>query len=178
MTFRILQVTLISLIGVAITANSAVADKFTLTGRRGETIEVEARLAGSGQGTTALELASGRYLLVPEAAIEDRVKGDDPTPLTAKQMEAELREEFGEDRFFSHVAQPYVVGFILERPLQNKQQEVRAKALLKKAYAFMRSVQGMFLKFTRSVRVKAKPAKFPLIILIFETDRSFEAYAS
>ena len=74
MTFRILKATLISLVSMAFTANSVVADKFTLTGRRGETIELEARLAGSGQGTTALELNSGRYLLVPEAAIQDRIK--------------------------------------------------------------------------------------------------------
>ncbi|MBM80433.1 MAG: hypothetical protein CMJ78_07560 [Planctomycetaceae bacterium] len=68
----------------------AQADEFTLTDGRGGKIKVEARLAGSGQGAQALKLASGRLLLVPDQAIEERVKGDDPTPWTVRQMSEEL----------------------------------------------------------------------------------------
>jgi len=153
MSFRFLHVSLAIVTAITLSPAWAAADSFTLTGPRDETIELEARLAGTDKRTSALELASGRYVLVPQAAIKGHVNGDDPTPLTVKEMDMELRQEFGEDHFFSHVAKPYVVGFILERPLSSKQQEIRAKSLLRKAYAFMKSVQGMFLKFTRSVRI-------------------------
>jgi len=153
------------------------ADQFTILNEGGETIEVDARLTGSGQGLHALELADGQLLLVPQRAVKKHEHTPDPEPLTGAAVAERLMEKFGNDRFFVHVEKPFVIGCVLTAPVGENRSEVQFKSLLKKGHRFMRSVQGMFLKFTRNVRVEAKPLKFPLVVLIFETDRRFNQYA-
>ena len=152
------------------------ADRFTYVDESGKTVEVEARLAGTGRGSHALELADGRILLVPQRAVTKHDVAPGPEPLSDKAIVAKLTEEFGEEKFRARRQKPYVIGLVLSSPLP-KRHEPRADAFLKKAAQFMRSVDSVFLTFAKRVRFPIKPPKFPMVVLIFESNADFEWYA-
>jgi hypothetical protein len=140
------------------------ADKFVYRDQQNKSVEVEARLAGSGQGVMILECDDGQYRLVPEAAIVKREVGEGPVPLTHEEMAARLQERFGADFFRSYVREPFVLGLVLSSPLP-KSSESRARAFLGKVATFM-----------KKARIPAKVPMFPLVVLIFETEEAFEKY--
>ena len=157
-------------------AGPASADRWVYLDENREEIKVEARLAGSGQGVHALELANGRIQLVPQGAVVSREPADGPAPIDAATMAAQLAEEFGVDRFRSQVSEPFVVGLVLATPLQ-RNEESRARGLLGKVARFMVRVEQVFQDFARQARLETQPPRFPLVVLIFETDDDFMKYA-
>ncbi len=165
------------LLATIVACRPAFADKFTFVDREGDTVQVEARLAGSGQDLHALEMANGRLLLVPQQVIKKRATGPDPKPLSTTEMAAHLTDMFGAERIRTHVDKPFVIAYILAKPLADRKDETRVKVFLNKANQFMNSVQSEFLSFMRGVRMKAKPIRFPLVVLIFESERGFDQYA-
>jgi hypothetical protein len=162
---------------VLVVGQTTQADTFTYVDSSGKQIEVEAKLAGSGQKFHALELSDGRLLLVPQAALRKRVPGDDPKPLDAAAVEKTLYDTFRKERLLTLVDKSMVVAFVHARPRQNRKELQKKKLFLKKAARFLRSVQGKFLSFIRLTRVKAQPLKYPVVALIFEADSDFEQYA-
>lgn len=76
-------------------AGPARGDIFVYRTEAGETIEVEARLAGSGQGALALEAADGQFRIIAEGAVQKREPKDGPDPLDAAAIEASLEKQFG-----------------------------------------------------------------------------------
>lgn len=162
---------------MALMAQPVKADKFTYRGQDGASVEVEARLVGSGQGFHALELADGQYRVIPEGAVEKREPGDGPTPLDAAGMIAKLEKQFGEELFRAEVLDPYVMGLVLGSPLP-KAAESRATNFLKRAAKFMKNVDGAFIGFIKEARIPAKPPTHPLVVLIFETQTDFNTYTT
>ena len=76
------RISLLALVLIATFERAARADEFTYIDEDKQEQRVVARLAGSGQGFFALELADGSWRLVPEAAVARRQPGPDPEPIT------------------------------------------------------------------------------------------------
>src|SRR5947209_6826604 len=83
------------LCGPLLCCNVAQADHFTYVDQTGTTLQIEARLVASGQGTHILELANGQYRLVPQSAVKKREVSDGPQPLGSGEVIAELAAQFG-----------------------------------------------------------------------------------
>lgn len=160
---------------VVLTTGTATADHFTYLDEQGNTVNIEARLAGSGQGVHALELADGSMRLVPERAVQKREAAEGPEPIDTKTMIAQLTERFGADRFRAYDRKPFVIGVVLSDDLP-KSHESRVRGLLQTAAKFMGNVETVFMSFARSMRLPTEPPRFPLVLLIFETDDDFEDY--
>ena len=155
---------------------TGVADEFIYRDRKGKTITVEARLVASGQGQHVLELADGEYRVVPQAVVSQRTPGDPPKPLTPDEVVEKLSQRFGgAERFRGKAYGHFVVGLVLDAGL-SKAAEGRAQECLRKATKFQRAVEKNFLSFTRRMRIKTTPPTHPLVLIIFETDKAFEAY--
>jgi len=151
-------------------------DIFRYRDAQGNLVEVEARLAGSGQGAHALELSDGQFRIIPQAAVEERLPRSGPEPLAIQQMVERLQQQFPRDRFRVYKRAPYVVGLILASPVEQSD-EIRIRGFMKKTARFMKLVEGVFMKFAKSARFPLTAPKFPLVTLVFESDRDFERYA-
>ena len=153
------------------------ADTFEYVDEEGNDQKVEARFYGEGQGALALELADGSLSVIPQAAMKMRTPGDDPTPMSPQDMLARLKDEFGEELFRGRVEKQYVVGVVLTAPLP-KTSERRVSANLLKAARYMSGIENMFQRFCKSMRIEREEPKFPLVVLIFETDDDFNEYTT
>ncbi len=156
---------------------SAFADTFEYVDEEGKQQTVEARFYGEGQGAIAAELADGSLTIIPQGALKKRTPGDDPAPITPQEMLARIEGEFGEDLFRGRVENQYVVGVVLTAPLP-KTSERRVAANLLKAARYMGGIETMFQRFCKSMRIPREDPKFPLVVLIFETDDDFNAYTT
>jgi hypothetical protein len=157
--------------------SAAVADTFEYVDEEGEDQKVEARFYGEGQGAIALELGDGSLSIMPQAALKKRTPGDDPTPMTPQDMLTRLEGEFGEDLFRGRIEKQYVVGVVLTAPLP-KTSERRVGANLRKAARYMSGIENMFQRFCKSMKIDREDPKFPLVVLIFETDDDFNEYTT
>ncbi len=151
------------------------ADTFTYRNEDGKPVTVAAKLVGEGQGAFALELASGELRLVPQGAVLERTPADDPEPDDADAVLERMQEKFGAETFRGLAQDSYAIGLILSEPLE-KPSEVRAQGFLKKAAKFFKTVESVFLDFMKDVKAETIKPRYPLAILIFETDDAFEAY--
>jgi hypothetical protein len=172
-----LRTVLLSTIAIVVFAPIAgFADDFTYRDREGQTVTVAARLVASGQGQHVLELSDGEYRIVPQAAVSQRTPSDPPEPLTPDEVVEKLSQRFGgPERFRGKAYGHFVVGLVLDTGL-SKTAEGRAQECLRKATKFQRAVEKNFLSFTRRMRIKTTPPTHPLVLIIFETDKAFEAY--
>ena len=175
---RLQAVLLVLLPAIAITLapRRSNADLFVYKDESGKSMEVEARLVGSGRGAMVLEMAAGQYRIIPEGAVEKREIKDGPEPLDEKEVAAQLQKRFGEDLFRSITRDPFVIGLVLAAPLP-KNSESRAQNFLNQAAKFMKTVDGAFASFVREARVDTRPATHPLVVLIFESKNDFNKYA-
>lgn len=156
---------------------SSFGDEFTLINPEGGEEIIEAELLGSDQDWHALALSDGRCRIVQQAAVKKRVPNAGPTPLTGKQVAAELEKEYGADKFRYEVLDAYVVGLVLSTPLP-KTSESRAKNVLKRATKFMKDVENAFSTFLKEAQIASNKPKYPQVMLIFETDLEFEDYTA
>jgi hypothetical protein len=152
------------------------ADEFTFVDEAGETQSVSARLIGSEQGFLALEQADGRLEIVPEGVIQDRVQAPDPTPVDSAGMLQVLADEFGADRVESMVSEPYIAAVVLAGPIESRN-EPKLRAYLRTAASFLTNVDKVFAGYARLMKFPLEKPRFPLVLLIFEQDADFEAYA-
>lgn len=169
------RLSLSTLLLLLVIHGAAPADTFTYLDEDGKTVTVDAKLVGEGQGAFALELPGGELRLIPQGAVQERKPAEDPTPLSAKEALEQLREKFGDDKFRGLAEGPYALGLILSEPLP-KQYETRAASMLKKAHKFFKTVEGVFLSFMKDVKVPVEAPRYPLVVLIFETDDDFEEF--
>ena len=151
------------------------ADTFTYVDRDGQRKTVEARLYASDSDVLVLEQADGSLTMVPNQVVMKRTAGDDPEPITPAQMLERLKEEFTEELFRGVVSGQYVIGVILQSPLP-KTSERRVASSLRKSATYMRSVERSFTSFVKRMKVQPETPKYPLVVLIFETDEDFEEY--
>ena len=158
---------------VLLSAASARADWFTYVDADGQSVTAEARMAGSGEGMHALELADGQFRLVPQRAVMKREIAPGPKPIDGDAMMALLKAKFGAVEAVEQG--PYIIGLILAAPLP-KSQERRTRGLLRKASRFMQNVESIFLRFARTARFPTEPPRFPLVLLIFESGDDFEKH--
>ncbi|MGD9856902.1 MAG: DUF1570 domain-containing protein [Planctomycetaceae bacterium] len=152
-------------------------DTFTYIDPQGRTQTVEGVLAGSGQGMHALEQSDGRMLVIPQGALRERTVSMPPEPIAARDMAARLVEQFGEENIRTLVEGQYVVGLVLAGPLPPRS-ETRVTGFLKQAGRFLKNVENVLTRFCHDLRIDPEPARYPLVTLIFESDRDFDAYAA
>jgi len=158
--------------GFLLMMNRGDADTFTVREDDGNTASVEARLVGEGQGAVAIERTDGRIEVVPQQQILQRQPGPDPEPISCTEMVRRLTEKFGAERFRGYADAPYVIGLVLSAPLP-KQFEAKAAVCLKKGATFMKTVERVFLDFINDLKIETEKPRFPLVLLIFETDDDF-----
>ncbi len=151
------------------------ADTFIYRDEAGKRVEVEARVVGSGHGFGALARADGQYRVVSARAVEKRERAEGPEPMEPEAIAAALAKEFGAERFRSSIQMPFVMGLVLAGPLP-RGGEPRATNFLQQVAAFMKNVDAAFTRFLKEARISAKPSKFPLVVLIFESRADFEKY--
>ena len=157
--------------------SSVSGDTFTVREDDGNQVTVQARLAGEGQGAIALERADGRIEIVPQQQILKRDPGPDPEPLTCAEMIERLTEKFGAEKFRAYSDAPYVVGLVLSEPLP-KSFENKTAACLKKGATFMKTVERVFMDFVNDLKIETEKPRFPLVLLIFETDDDFVQFTA
>ncbi|MBM4076850.1 MAG: DUF1570 domain-containing protein, partial [Planctomycetes bacterium] len=163
-------------VAVETKTRSAFADLFEIREDDGNTATIEARILGEGQGFIAIERTDGRIEVVSQGQILKRQVGTDPEPISCEQALERLEDRFGKDKFRGICNSPYVVGLVLAEPLA-KPHESNASTFLKKAVAFMKTVENVFDKFTNNLKIKTSSPTYPLVLLIFETDDDFMTYA-
>lgn len=156
---------------------SVSADTFIIKEDNGNEVAVDARFVGESRGNIVLERRNGELEFLPKDVILKRVVGPDPEPATCAEVIVQLTEKFGADKFRAHSEGPYVVGLVLAEPLP-KMYESKASTCLKKSTAFMRTVEKVFLDFVNELRIDTERPRFPLVLLIFETDDDFVRYAA
>jgi hypothetical protein len=161
---------------LALLFGAAVAhgDTFTVRLDGGNAVHVNARLAGSGQNAQALELADGSLQVIPADRVVERSAGPDPTPITFDEMLVQLGDEFGSERLVTDVEKPYLIALVRATPNGG---DPRLNSVVKRAGTFFKGMQTSFLEFVRQARVETTPVKYPLVAIIFESDRQFDAHA-
>lgn len=170
------RLTLLALVLIAAVERTARADEFTYIDESKQEQRVDARLAGSGQGFFALELADGSWRLVPEAAVSRRQPGPDPEPITPPELGAQLESRFTAELFRYKAEGPFLVGLVLQAPLP-AETDTKVEGFLDKAIKFYQSIDRMFTRFGEQMKLELQPSRFPLTMIIFETDELFEQYA-
>ena len=163
------------LVSLLWTLQSASGDTFTVREDHGSTVVIDARLIGERQGLVALERSDGRIEVVPQQQILARMVGPGPEPLSSATIVERLTKQFGADKFRSHTEMPYVVGLILSEPLEPRY-ELVAKKCLKGFANFMKKVERVFLDFINELNIDSEKPRFPLVVLIFETDDLFNKF--
>ncbi len=164
-----MTVLIVSLLG---SAAAVVADVFTVREDDNNVVTIEARLAGEGQGSMALERRDGRIEIVPLGQVLKRQMAPGPEPLSTAEVLDRLTERFGKDKFRGHADSTYVIGLVLSEPLP-KQFDAKAAALLKKGAGFMKLVEKVFLEFVDDLKIDIIKPRYPLVLIIFETDDDF-----
>ncbi len=152
-------------------------DHFVYLDEDGKKASTEARIVGEGQGSFALELDDGSIRIVPQGAVQERKPSDGPTPITPEEMARRLTERFGPERFRVEHDKTYVVGLVLSTELP-KSADTRVRAFLKSGLKFMNTVEKVFVEFCKQARLGGEPPRHPLVLVVFETDTGFEAYAN
>jgi hypothetical protein len=157
----------------------ACGDTLTVRDDDGVLVTVDARWVGERKGVVAIERTDGRIELVPESQIVKREMGPDPEPISCQEMAERLKDEFGEELFRSHVAEPFVVGLILSDKHLSQKGEAKAATCLKKGAEFMKKVEEYFNDFVvKDLRFDLEKSRYPLVLLIFETDDDFMKFAT
>lgn len=152
-------------------------DTFTVRQDDGSVVSVDARFAGEGQGLIALERKDGRLELVPVSQILNREPGPDPEPLSNAEVMDRLKDQFGAEKFRGYAEGSYVIGLVLSEPLP-KAFENKATACLKRAANFLKTVEKIFLDFVNEFKLEVDKPRFPMVLLIFETDDDFVQFAA
>lgn len=162
---------------ILLAASPAGADRFAYVDEQGKQILLEGRLLGTAEGVGVVELADGQYQFIPEKAARRRTVSEGPAPIDGAGMLAALEEQFTSQKFHGLAQDPYVLGLVLAAPLP-KNGEGRASGFLHQAGVFLKNVDSAFGKFIKDARVPARPPRFPLVVLIFESQADFVQYAT
>jgi hypothetical protein len=158
---------------------NAFGDEFTIELDNGDTATLTARFAGEGRKATALEMPDGGWKLIPSDRIQQRTSGPDPKPLTHDELLQQINEEFSATRTISNIDKPFVIVQVRARPgALDPAVEKRYQNVVKKAGTFFKGMQTNFLEFVKQARIETQAVKFPLVALIFESDRHFDAYTA
>lgn len=155
------------------------ADDFIVKLESGDTATLTARFSGEGRKATALELPDGSWKLIPSDCITERRPGPDPKPLTHDELLKQINDEFSATRTISNIDKPFIIVLVRSRPgAIDPMVEKRYQTVVKKAASFFKGMQTNFLEFVKQARIETTAVKYPLVALIFESDRHFDAYAT
>lgn len=152
------------------------ADTYSYVDEQGQKVTIEARPLGVGQGFQALERRDGQLQIVPVSAIIDRIPTDGPEPLDRSQFTELLQTRFGEELIRSQEQGNFVTALILSEPIE-KTAESKAQAFIQKASRFMNRVDEVFLRYAKSRQFPLRDPRFPMVLLIFESEEDFNQYA-
>ena len=164
-------------ITIWLTGSAAIADTFVFRNEENKREEVEGEVYGTGDGVIAVERFDGSLRIIPEEVIEKRTVSKPTSPITPTRMLEKLKQQFGEELFRGRVSGQYVIGVILQAPLP-RTSERRVQTALRKSAGYMNSIERSFDRFVRIAGLKMQNPKFPMVVLIFETDDGFEEFTA
>lgn len=153
------------------------ADEITVLDDAGKHVAIEARWVAEGKEAVALERRDGRWEVVPGKQIIKRVPKDGPAPLTPQEVEQRLRKEFDDARLVSLTEAPFVIVLIATQAVDKKSSK-RWEQQLKRAMKFLQGMQTGFLDFAEDAELELHELRFPLVVLIFESDQEFNGYVT
>lgn len=168
---------MLSLCGLAVLSIAAVsrAEELTYVNTQGEQVVVTGRLTARGQGMEAFERDDGWIDFIPGGAIVKRDPSVEPAPYSCEQMVEVLERKFSKDLLRTEVRDPFVTAMVLEAPLE-RTGERGATIFLRRAGKFMENVDSMFMRFAKSMDLPTRELRFPLVMVIFESDDDFDEY--
>lgn len=152
------------------------ADIFTVRQDDGSIVQVEARVYGEVRGAMLLLRDDGRIEFVPDARITEREPSEGPEPASPDEVASRLEKQFTPELTRTRVAGNHVVALVLQAPIESRA-ERSVKLFLNKVHQFVNNLDKNFEKWARSMGLPAEDPEFPLVMVIFETDAGFEAYA-
>lgn len=165
------------LILASICSCAATADEFQYLDQDGRTQTVEGQVYATDSTKTAVLQDDGSLEIIPSALITKRTPAESPAFITAQQALDRLKEKYGAELFRGTVAEPFVVGVVLQAPVPKKN-ERRLTRALERAASYMQSVEESFDRFMTSLSVELSKPDVPLVLLIFESDDDFEDFAT
>lgn len=153
------------------------ADEFEYFNAQGNRENVEARIYAEDTQRTLLLRDDGALEIVPSALITKRVPSEGRPAISPLDYLQRLRTEFGTELFRGIADDPYVVGCVLEAPIDEANEE-RMKGALSRAVSYLRNIEESFDRFMDSLGIKLTEPEFPQVLLIFESDEMFEEYSN
>ena len=153
------------------------ADTFEYTDKAGQMATLDGELVASEQGFHLIQTADGAYHLVPQDTVQSRKPQEPPKPLTTQELAKQLQEKYTPELFRYDVLGQYMVGLVLAAPLP-KSSETRCKQTLDRGTAFLKRVDTAFSQFLREAKLTSTPPKYPMVCLVFETDKQFDEYSA
>ncbi|MCA8992651.1 MAG: DUF1570 domain-containing protein [Planctomycetaceae bacterium] len=164
-----------ALLIVILGCDFCIADEFIYVDEAGDRITTQARLIGTRQGFSALERWDGQVQIVPTSAIVDRKPTGDPDPIDVAGMKDVMGKLFGEEKVrFQETAHSLVV-LVLDGEL-DKTGESRSRLFLKQAGTFNQNIENIFMRYAKQMRFPLRDLRYPLVLIIFESDAAFEDY--
>ena len=171
-----MRATLTLLIAASLAATAA-ADTFTVRTSRTDKETFEGHVyAQADDGTLAMMRRDGSLTIAPAGAVLEREPGDKPEPLTGGEMASKLEERFGAELTRTHVCDPFVVVLKLAAPLE-KDRRPFVKKFFKQVQTFLLQLNRNFGSWSKNMGLPAEDPEYPLVVVVFETDEDFEAYA-
>lgn len=152
------------------------ADQFTYQDQHGKIQEIEAKLSGEGQKLFALEKADGSLVVIPQLAVQKRVVSEDPEPISFEGMIKKIEQEFNPEFLRTHIHEPYLFVLILDDKLKPPSDR-HVNIMMKKCGRFIDNVGKVFENYAEDIGLELTPPRYPLVMLIFETDEAFNEYA-
>jgi len=157
----------------------AQADEITYRDDDNKVITTQARLLPAPPGIQLLERWDGQIQILDPSAILDRRNTGDPDPITCRKMGERLQQLFtgifGPDRVRLEIQEPVVTCLVLSAPLAPKA-ESAATLFSRKAVRFMINVSDVFEKYARTMDFPLRDFRFPVVLIIFESDSDFDTY--
>lgn len=164
------------LIGI-LSSEISLGDEVTVLDDQQQRVTIDARWVGEGNEAVALERRDGRWEVVPQKQIIQRVPLEMPPPFTLEEMAQRLTQEFDASRTITKIEDPFVIVLISNSPLASNKKAVRQwDKQLRSAMRFLQGMQKGFLNYAKDAELEVTAPPFPLVVLIFENDREFNQY--
>lgn len=151
------------------------ADVFTYKKRDGTPARFAGQFIGVSGGWTVIESYDGAMLYYRPGFITERKPSNPPPPITHEKMVQKLEAKFGARRIRTHIAKPFVVCLVLADALSQKGDRL-AEIFLKKAGLYLKRMHDVYGRFAKRYSIPLHEPRFPLVMVIFESDIAYSEY--
>jgi hypothetical protein len=172
---QVLNAALIGVCAVLMHCSTTWADEFKYSDKDGKELNLQAKVLRDKSGILVIQEPDGRIRLLKNLPELQRLPGEDPEPMDAEAFAAKLKTDLEFPHIRQSIEAPYVVNLILMDTIATRD-ETKVTAFLGKAVRFFKNMESAFQSFTKQMRFESYKTKFPLAVLIFESDHDFEKH--